>query len=247
MFRVNLKLLLQASCWCWEEKRTRRLLYVYWMYPECLILSGIPSVYVTEDDTCHRCRRLEDFLNFILLLFYVYFYVPRLLQLLLLILNLITSVFRIKLYDHLKLQLCGTNKYLWFTTYVTFAIISVICIYDSLMLNFILLIPVSFITWIMNWITSKTFVLCMKIVWYMCIIFYRCVFWISINELNEYLVSFDITLKNSTLLHNKIHFQFSLHLTLIQNLNLQNIFMNIIIFLFNTHLWLITKQSTDNK
>lgn len=194
MFRVNLKLLLQASCWCWEEKRTRRLLYVYWMYPECLILSGIPSVYVTEDDTCHRCRRLEDFLNFILLLFYVYFYVPRLLQLLLLIINLITSVFRIKLYDHLKLQLCGTNKYLWLTTYVTFAIISVICIYDSLMLNFILLMPVSFMTWIMNRITSKTFVLCMKFVWNICIIFYRYVFWKSINELNEYLVSFDITL-----------------------------------------------------
>lgn len=30
------------------------------MYPECIILSGIPSVYVTEDDTGQQAAGVEE-------------------------------------------------------------------------------------------------------------------------------------------------------------------------------------------
>lgn len=33
------------------------------MYPECLILSGIPSVYVTEDDTIRRAKTEDSALR----------------------------------------------------------------------------------------------------------------------------------------------------------------------------------------
>lgn len=53
------------------------------MYPECLILSGIPSVYVTEDDTCQRCveedptktRRLLEIAQSVYKFYTILFYI----------------------------------------------------------------------------------------------------------------------------------------------------------------------------